>query len=160
LAIEGELALRLAGDLPEGPLTDDEYVQAVETIFPVVELHHYVLRSARPSVVELIANNGLHAGVVLPAEEARCPGRSHALGGLSIRIDEVVVEAVRDVERTTSPIGSLRWLAERLQRRGLRLCKGQLILAGSPMKLYPVAPGNKIVVEAPALGQSWAQIVP
>src|SRR5262249_54078159 len=35
LAIEGELALRLAGDLPDSPRTDDAYVQAVETIFSV-----------------------------------------------------------------------------------------------------------------------------
>jgi 2-keto-4-pentenoate hydratase len=160
LAIEGELAVRLSEDLPGSPLTDNEYLKAIETVFPVVELHHYVLRSARPWVVELIANNGMHAGVVLADKETRCSGLSKATRGLSIRINEVVVEAVRDAESLTSPIGSLRWLAERLTRLGLRLFKGHLILTGSPLKLYPVAAGSKIVVEAPPLGKSWAQIGP
>jgi 2-keto-4-pentenoate hydratase len=158
LAIEGELAVRLAKDLPDPLLTDDECVKAIATVFPVVELHHYVLRSARPSVVELIANNGMHAGVVLAEEELACASLSNGVGGLSIRINEVMVEGVQDVMSISSPVGSLRWLAERLRPLGLHLSRGQLILTGSPMKLYPVAPGSKIDVEAPLLGKSWARI--
>ncbi len=43
LAIEGELAIRLSEDLPHGPLSDGDYVGAVESVFPVIELHHYDL---------------------------------------------------------------------------------------------------------------------
>src|SRR5271166_1791746 len=42
LAIEGELAIRLSQDLPLGPLSDEEYNGAIGSIFPVIELHHYV----------------------------------------------------------------------------------------------------------------------
>lgn len=160
LAIEGELAVRLSDHLPDSARTDDEFMHAIETVFPVVELHHYVLRSARPSVVELIANNGIHAGVVLAEKETHYLGQSNAVSCLGIQINDVVVEAVRDVESSTSPIRSLRWLAERLAGLGLRLCKGQLILTGSPMKLYPVGPGSKIAVEAPPLGKSWVEVGP
>ncbi len=38
-------------------------------VFPVIELHNYVFRSATPALQELVANSGLHAGVVLPATE-------------------------------------------------------------------------------------------
>jgi 2-keto-4-pentenoate hydratase len=58
------------------------------------------------------------------------------------------------------PIESLRWLAGRLAQLGLRICKGQVILTGSPMKLYPVAPGSRIVVEAPPLGATCVVIDP
>jgi 2-keto-4-pentenoate hydratase len=61
LAIEGELAVRLGDDAE------------IARIFPVIELHNYVFRSKTPNLQELIANNGLHAGVVLPATEG--PGR-------------------------------------------------------------------------------------
>jgi hypothetical protein len=57
LAIEGELAVRL-GDGVE-----------IVRVFPVIELHNYVFRSATPALQELVANSGLHAGVVLPATE-------------------------------------------------------------------------------------------
>ncbi len=102
----------------------------------------------------------MHAGVVLAEEKTRYLGLSSAVRSLSIRINEVVVEAVKDSEANASPIRSLRWLAERLTGLGLRLSKGQLILPGSPMKLYPVGPGSKIVGEAPPRGKSVAEIVP
>jgi 2-keto-4-pentenoate hydratase len=108
----------------------------------------------------LIANNGMHAGVVLGEKERRCVDPSNAIAGLSIRSNDVEVEAVRDTESNISPMGALRWLAERLGRLGLGLSKGHLILTGSPMKLYPVLPGSKIVVQAPPLGMSWARIGP
>ena len=43
LAIEGELAIRLSRDLPGDPLPDQEYHGAIDSVFPVIELHHYVL---------------------------------------------------------------------------------------------------------------------
>jgi 2-keto-4-pentenoate hydratase len=62
--------------------------------------------------------------------------------------------------QSRSPIESLRWLAGRLAQFGLQLCKGQVILTGSPMKLYPVFPGSRIVVEAPPLGATCVEIDP
>jgi 2-keto-4-pentenoate hydratase len=58
------------------------------------------------------------------------------------------------------PVESVRWLAGRLAPFGLRLCKGQMILTGSPMKLFPAAPGSRIVVQAPPLGASCVEIDP
>jgi hypothetical protein len=51
--MEGEMALRTGdGGKPEAA-------------FPVIELHN-VFRRPQPTLVELVANNGLNAGVVLP----------------------------------------------------------------------------------------------
>jgi 2-keto-4-pentenoate hydratase len=79
---------------------------------------------------------------------------------LSIRSNGVVVEAVEDPETVIRPIESLRWLTGQLAQFGLQLGQGQTILTGSPMKLYPVAPGSRIVVEAPPLGASVVEISP
>ncbi len=51
LAIEGELAIRLSRDLPGDPLSDRGYNGAIGSVFPVIELHHYVLpvKAARRS---------------------------------------------------------------------------------------------------------------
>ena len=61
LAIEGEFAVRIAGDL------------SIASVFPVIELHNNVFRGAVRTAQELIANNALHAGVVLPPLEIPCP---------------------------------------------------------------------------------------
>jgi 2-keto-4-pentenoate hydratase len=108
----------------------------------------------------LIASNGMHAGFVLAESENRCSDLASVAHNLSIRINEVVAGAVENAASLTCPVESLRWLAGRLAQFGLQLCKGQVILTGSPMKLYPVAPGSRIIVEAPPLGASCVEIVP
>ncbi len=158
LAIEGELAVRLAKDLSDAPLADEEYREAIESIFPVIELHDYVLRSPRPCCPELIASNGMHVGFVLA--EQPCIGPPARVQHLSIRINDQEVEGTEEPWTMNGPVACLRWLAARLGQRGLRLSRGQVILTGSPMRLYPVAPGSRIVVEALPLGRSCVEIDP
>lgn len=160
LAVEGEMAVRLSKDLPSEPLSAEECWEAIAAVFPVIELHHYVLPGARPPGQWLVASNGMHAGFVCAEAETRCSGLANFPHSLSIRINEVAAGAVEDAASLTFPIESLRWLAGRLAQFGLQLCKGQVILTGSPMKLYPVAPGSRIVVEAPSLGASCVEIDP
>ncbi|MCI0410571.1 MAG: hypothetical protein L0191_18760, partial [Acidobacteria bacterium] len=68
LAVEGELAVRLGQDVSPTGVRLDECRAAIASGFPVIELHHCVLRSPRPSLVELIASGGMHAGFVLAEE--------------------------------------------------------------------------------------------
>ena len=65
LVVEGELAVRLgqAVSAPSGGV--DKCRAAITSVFPVIELHHYMLRSPQPSLAELIASGGIHAGFVL-----------------------------------------------------------------------------------------------
>src|ERR1700680_4837261 len=143
LAVEGEMAVRLSKDLPSEPLSAEECREAIAEVFPVIELHHYVLPGAWPPGRWLIASNGMHAGLVLAEAETRCSGLANFAHNLSIRINEVVVGAVEDAALLTCPMESLRWLAGRLAQFGLQLTKGQVILTGSPMNLYPVGPGSR-----------------
>jgi 2-keto-4-pentenoate hydratase len=160
LAIEGELAVRLGRGWPGATGSENACWDAIEAVFPAIELHHYVLNSACPPGVELIASSGMHAGLVLVDPATVRSGAGNGAERASIRIDDVVVASVDDAASLPSPIGSLRWLARRLAEFGLRMCKGQVILAGSGMKLYPVAPGSRIEVEAPPLGTTCVVIDP
>jgi 2-keto-4-pentenoate hydratase len=160
LAVEGEMAVRLSQDLAGESLSADECRDAIALMFPVIELHHYVLPWAWPPEQSLIASNGMNAGFVSAEAETRCSALASFANKLSIRINEVVVGAVEDAASLTCPIESLRWLAGRLAPFGLQLCKGQVILTGSPLRLFPVAPGDRIVVEAPPFGASCVEIDP
>jgi 2-keto-4-pentenoate hydratase len=101
----------------------------------------------------------MHAGVVLPENG---PGNAvpDLLPGLGVFIDGVQTGRVDSSSLTAGPIAALAWLAAQLTPFGLRLCQGQIILTGSPLPLYTVAPGSKIVVEAPPLGTSRAEVIP
>lgn len=158
LAIEGELAVRLARDLSGSSPSDEECQSAIGSVFPAIELHHYVLRSARPWCQELIASNGMHAGFVIGSEPHGAPlVRDQRL---RILVNDEEVDESRVPWAMDGPVASLRWLAARLAEFGLHLARGQVILTGSTMRLHPVAAGSRVVFEAPPLGSSWIEIEP
>src|SRR5262249_41487496 len=76
-AIEGELAVGLASDLSM-PSSDETIQRAIGSVFPVIELHDYVIRDPRSCRQELIASSGMHAGFV-----AREPPH----GGSPVRVE-------------------------------------------------------------------------
>jgi 2-keto-4-pentenoate hydratase len=156
-AVEGEFAVRLARDLPGSPLTDEQCREAIQDIFPVIELHHFVLQSDRPSCQELIASNGMHAGFVL-AENQRgvMPGGNPAL---TIWIKSASGGVIAKSSAKSRPVESLRWLAGRLAEQGLHLSEGQIVLTGSAMQLFPVVPGSHVIVDAKSMGQSRAEFI-
>jgi 2-keto-4-pentenoate hydratase len=102
----------------------------------------------------------MHAGLVLADEEIPCSNLPGAVQYLSIRINDVVAGAVAEPWTLGGPLAALRWLAGRLSPFGLRMMQGQVILTGSPMRLFPVTPNCRIVVEAQPRGTSRAEIGP
>jgi 2-keto-4-pentenoate hydratase len=160
LAVEGEVAVRLSEDLSGESLLADECRGAIDEMLPVIELHHYVLPPVWPRGQWLIASGGMHAGFVLAETGTHASGQPTCGHSLSVRINDVVVGSVADSASLPTPIESLRWLAARLQQFGLQLHKGQVILTGSPLNLFPIASGSRIVVEAPPLGASCVEIDP
>ena len=148
LAIEGELAVRL-GD-------DAEIVR----VFPVIELHNYVFRSEPRNLQELIANNGLHAGVVLPAtEDAEWRGDEPLAGALRVEINDTMVEEGPMSGVPGGPAGSVEWLRRHLSSYGLALRPRQLVLTGTPLSLIPLRPGDSVRVTAEGLGAVEATVV-
>jgi 2-keto-4-pentenoate hydratase len=142
LHIEGEFALRLARDFDPGVARLEEFVA---TVFPVVELHNYVLRGPKPSAVELVANNAVHAGIVVPKEQNSHP--DFLARPISVwRNREELGAAKVDV------LATLRLLAERLAAYGIELKKDDVVLTGSPLPLYAAAPGDEFEVRAGTLG--------
>jgi 2-keto-4-pentenoate hydratase len=135
LAIEGEMALCIG---------DDSEIAAA---FPVIELHHLVFRAPRKTLAELVANNGLNAGIVLP-EESWLSSRSHLAtrGTLSVQINDRRLESSDLWPMLGGATASLDWLRHHLSEFGLALGPGQIVLAGTPLGLYPVVPGDQVTV--------------
>ncbi len=149
LAIEGELAVRL-GDAAE-----------IVRVFPVIELHNYVFRSETPALQELIANNGLHAGVVLPdGDGTEWRGEEPLAGTLRVEINGRTVAEGAMSGVPGGPAGSVEWLRRNLEAHGLALRPRQLVLTGTPLGLYPVRPGDAVRVTAERLGAVEATVAP
>ncbi len=149
LAIEGELAVRL-GD-------DAEIVR----VFPVIELHNYVFRSETPALQELIATNGLHAGVVLPdGDGTEWRGDEPLDGVLRVEINGRTVDEGPMSGVPGGPAGSVEWLRRHLEAYGLALHPRQLVLTGTPLGLIPVRPDDIVRVTAERLGTVETTVAP
>lgn len=158
LAVEGELAVRLGKDLCGPNHSQEECQGAIAAVFPVIELHHYIIHEARSPGPELIASNAMHAGFLV-AEQPH-GGPLVRVQHLSILINDGKVDETSEPWAMDGPISSLRWLAARLSECGLHLSRGQVILTGSAMRLFPVAPDSRVVVEAPPLGRCCVVVDP
>ena len=146
-AVEGEFAVRLAEDIPGAGWLRGREWDAVASAFAVIELHNYVFRNPPPTAQELIGNNALHAGIVLPRDEPPLARPDRLL-------EEWVAVAKNGEPLGTGwgrdlpggPFASIARLAEHLGRFGIRLRRGQLILTGTPLPLYRVKEGDRIEV--------------
>lgn len=133
LAIEAEMAVRIGDD------------GAIASVFPVVELHNFVFRGRRKTLVELIANNGFNAGIVVAPDPSPSPGvRMPAGDRLGVRINGHLVAEAGLWPLAGGPAASLDWLRRDLARDGLTIAPGQIVIVGTPLGLYPVQPGDEI----------------
>lgn len=135
LAVEGEMAIRIGED------------GGIAAAFPVIELHNFVFRAPQRTLVELVANNGLNAGVVLPAERwlSSRTGLT-ALTTMTVQINERRFGPSDLWPLPAGPDASADWLRRHLAVSGLELRPGQIVLVGTPLGLYPVVPGDRIAV--------------
>jgi 2-keto-4-pentenoate hydratase len=116
-------------------------------LFPVVELHQFVFRAPRKTLAELVANNGINAGAVIPEhlEAASLEDWANART-LSISVNGTIVETGALWAMTGGAAEALEWLRGDLGRFGEALKPGDLVLAGTPLGLHPVQGGDHVVV--------------
>lgn len=159
LAIEGEYAVRLSRDVPslEGLRADP--AQVIRSVFPVIELHHYVFRGVQQAQ-ELIGNNAMQAGIVLPAHAKPFDSPQQLK-------DDFLVVSINGEERGRKDDDAL-WrtiscsviaVAEHLEESGVQLTKDQVVLTGSPLPLYRVQAGDRIEIHCRAGVELIAQVV-
>jgi len=135
LAIEGEMAVRIGA---EG---------TIAAVFPVIELHHFVFRGRRKTLPELVANNGLNGGVVLPSGTWLL-SRDYIdrPGELSVWINDRLIASGELWPMYGGAYASLGWLRAHLAKKARSLLPEQIVLTGTPLVLYPVRAGDRIVV--------------
>ena len=160
LAIEGEFAVRLAVDIHDSESVRRAPADFVSSVFPVVELHNYVFRGKpENAAAELIGNNAINAGAVIPNAEPALPSSDQLLAEtIKVRINDELVGAADAGTIPGGPLASLVHLIERLHAFGIHPKKGQILLTGSPLPLYRLNAGDSFQVECPNLGSLQARV--
>ena len=67
-AMEAEFGITLNRDLKPELFSFDYMLDSIEGVYPLIEIHNLVFRGEKPHGAELLANNAIHAGVILGSE--------------------------------------------------------------------------------------------
>jgi len=153
LAIEGEFAFRISEDVPDTDWLIANSERAIESAFPVIELHNHVFRSdASMRAQELIANNGLQAGLVLASRQIPLIGPGDLLAEtITVVRNGQIMGSSNGSALPGGPLATLVLLARKLDKAGKKLMRGHIVLAGSPLPLYPAQPGDRFEVHCRSL---------
>ena len=156
LAIEGEFAVQIGEDILDPNWLIQHPERAIAAVLAVIELHNNVFRGATRTAAELIANNALHAGVVLPLTR----GSKELEDQISVFRNEELIGTATSGTIPGGPFGSLLSVAKHLASLGRWLRRGELVLTGSPLPLYSVGPGDCIAVCTSHSGEVRATVLP
>ena len=128
-AIEAEFGIMLNRDL-EPDLVSFEYIlNSVETIHPLLEIHNLIFHGNSPLGAELLANNAIHAGVVLGHPVIARLGSGAT--DLKLIFDSKVIDTWSNKIWPFDMLSEVEWLVKEQQKLGNILKKGNLVLTGA-----------------------------
>lgn len=144
LAIEGELAVRLRERGSSNSNSGEHILNRIESIFPVIELHHFEYLDSPFTAPSMIASNAIHAGFVHSWENEQNADRYPE--DLSIEIDGKLKAHVSGPQLMETVENSINWLDQQLTIQGFNTKPGQIILSGSLCDLFSLPKGGQIKV--------------
>ncbi len=151
-AVEPEFVFLIGKDLPHEVEDARELVAAIGCVSPGIEVHNYKFWFGKPTLQELVASNGIHAGLVIGTEKVRPVGLDFKLEGVGLLRNGELAASGLGAEIMGGPLESLRWLANHLIRHGEQLRAGQIVIPGSAVELVSVAPGDLIAASFTHIG--------
>jgi 2-keto-4-pentenoate hydratase len=146
LAVEPEFVICIGRDVKDEIGPDESVGEIIDTVASGIELHHYRFRSPRPSIQELIASNGIHAGLIIGEPRSVPENFDWNSKRLDLTKNGRSVVSGFGSSIMGGPMNSLRWLANTLLQRGRMLRSGDLVIPGSPVELVTVDRGDSVGV--------------
>jgi 2-keto-4-pentenoate hydratase len=156
-AVEPEFVFMIGKDLPDEVEDDQQLVDAIESVSPGIEVHNYKFWFGKPTLQELVASNGIHAGLVVGTERIRPVGLDFETEGVGLFKNGELAASGIGAEILGGPLKSLRWLANHLLRRGEHLRAGQIVIPGSAVELVAVEPGDRVAARFTHIGKVEAE---
>ena len=150
LALEAEFAITLGSPVDPEKTAPGELLPAISAVYPVIELHNLVLRGDPPRGHELIANNGILAGVI--SGEGIADPSKPLTTDLALAFDGKTVDSWASLKWPDDILAAIGWLAEKQAEAGKRLEQGDMILTGAFGPPLPLEDKTRVDVTSSAFG--------
>jgi 2-keto-4-pentenoate hydratase len=156
-AMEAEFGIILNRDINPNSASFKYILESIETIHPIIEIHNLVYNGEPPYGAELLANNAIHAGVVIgdPIKEKM----SLHITDLQLIFDNEVIDTWSDKKWPNDMLSELEWLIREQSKIGNILKKGDLILTGAYGLPTPIDDKEVIEVKSSLFGNVTASFV-
>ena len=141
---EGEIAFRLNKDLVGPGVTEQDVLDATETIIPCFEIVDSRIEDWKIKIEDTVADNA-NCGV---------DPRNYDLPNLKMKVyknGELHSEGLSSAVQG-NPLTAVAWLANTLGEFGIPFLAGEVILSGSLVPLIPVVPGDEMSLEIEGVG--------
>ena len=143
-AMEAEFGIVLNRDLKQENISFEYILQSIDTIYPLIEIHNLVFHGDAPHGSELLANNAIHAGVVLGPKSI--PPKNDQITDLKLIFDKEIIDTWSNKKWPYDMLSEVMWLVNEQAKIKNFLKKGNLILTGAYG--FPVPINEKKIIEA------------
>ena len=153
---ETELCMRLGRPLT-GAVSVEEARAAVATVYPSFEIIE--TRGDPAQIALMLADNAQQHSVILGEPVALTPAVQ--LDQVEARVELNGAEVAMGVGAAVldHPLNSIAWLARKLGEYGRSLQAGELVMTGSLVRQFPLAPGDHAWASFSAIGTVEARVV-
>ena len=150
-AMEAEFGVILKRDIKPELASFDYILQSIEGIYPLIEIHNLVFHGEEPYGAELLANNAIHAGVVL-GSETKLPMEKIETD-LKLIYDNEIIDTWNNKMWPGDMLSELNWLVKEQAKNNNYLKKDDLILTGAYGFPVPINDKKLIEVTSSAFGK-------
>ena len=156
-AMEAEFGVILNRNIDPKLVTPEYIFQSIESIYPLIEIHNLVFHGEAPHGSELLANNAIHAGIVLGPKN-KLP-KSDQVTDLKLIYDKKIVDTWENKICTKDMLSEIEWLVKEQSKINNILKKGNLILTGAYGFPVPINEKKLIEVTSSAFGNVQANFI-
>ena len=153
LAVEGEIAFVMGKTLKGPEVTKSDVIQATAGIMGAVELVDCRLTDWQVTTAEAIADNALHAGIILGPFMKPLSGFDLIHEGVVMYRNGHLQASACGVEALGDPLNVMVWLANKLGTLGKELSAGAIVSTGSLTRFFFAEPGDVFDVSFSNLGR-------
>ncbi len=149
-AMEAEFGVILNRDINPKLSSFDYILESIEGIYPLIEIHNLVFYGEEPFGPELLANNSIHAGAVIGAEN-KVP-KNKIETDLKLIYDKKIIDAWTGKIWPFDMLSEVEWLIKEQDKKNNFLRKGNLILTGAYGFPVPIKKKKLIEVTSSVFG--------
>ena len=149
-AMEAEFGVKLNRDIDPKLVSFEYILESIDYIYPLIEIHNLVFNGDEPYGAELLANNALHAGVVLGPKNKI--SKDKKITDLKLIFDNQIVDSWYDKKWPLDMLSEVEWLVKEQEKISNILKKDDLILTGAYGFPIPINSNSLIQVSSSEFG--------